>query len=92
MIMSPKGSKNTLNFQFVTSTKRLEFKWSAQHTLFLVKKKRTIKNIRALKYKQPEMGCLSPDEIPLLLEEIKMLTLLQKLFYQRELSGVRQRV
>lgn len=30
-----------------------------------------IKNIRSLKYKQPEMGFLEPDEIPLLLEELK---------------------
>jgi len=30
-----------------------------------------IKNIRSLKYKQPEMGFLEPEEIPLLLEELK---------------------
>lgn len=30
-----------------------------------------IKRIRALKYKQPEMGFLSPDEILILLEELK---------------------
>lgn len=30
-----------------------------------------IKNVRALKYKQPEMGFLAPEEIPLLLEELK---------------------
>ncbi len=34
-------------------------------------KENPIKNVRALKYKQPEMGFLSPDEIPLLLEELK---------------------
>ena len=30
-----------------------------------------IQNVRALKYKQPEMGFLTPDEIPVLLEELK---------------------
>ena len=30
-----------------------------------------IKNIRSLKYKQPEMGFLEPSEIPMLFEELK---------------------
>jgi len=34
-------------------------------------KSNPLEKVRALKYKQPEMGYLSPDEIPLLLEELK---------------------